>query len=112
VQRLAVLGADSVRDQRHVGKGEHLREGNQPANGRTSHSPRFHGSCSQGKRGPTHALVLTSRQSAVKVRLLTVPLRVQAVENPGAGKGDIGRNARIARCPVNEGIPDAARRTA
>ena len=68
VQRLAVLGADSVRDQRHVGKGEHLREGKQPANGRTSPSPRFCGSCSQGKRGPMHTLVLTSPQNAVKVR--------------------------------------------
>src|ERR1039457_4331187 len=32
--------------------------------------------------------------------------------DPGAGKGDVGRNGRIARRPVNEGIPDAARRTA
>jgi hypothetical protein len=90
VQRLAVLGADSVSDQRHVGKCEHLREGKQPANGRTSPSSRFHGFCSQDKRGPMHTLVLTLGQNAVKARLLAVPLRVQAVENPGTCKGDVG----------------------
>ena len=65
---LAVLGANPVCDERNVGKGNDLREGQEATNGRTRPSPRFQGSCSQGRRRPTHLLVLTPGQNAVKAR--------------------------------------------
>jgi hypothetical protein len=66
VDRLAVLGANPVCNKRHVGKGEHLREHEQATDRRTRPSPRLHGSCSQGKRGPKHEPVLTLQKSEVK----------------------------------------------
>ena len=80
MDRLAVLGANPVGDQRHMGKGDDLCEHKQAAKGRTSPSPRVHGSCGESKRGPKHDLVLTPRQNEVKVgrpeRRLDDPARV------------------------------------
>jgi hypothetical protein len=68
VDRLAVLGANPVRDKRHMGKGEHLREHKQAADARTSPSPGFHGPCSQGKRARRHVSYLTPQFDRVKAR--------------------------------------------
>ena len=68
VDRLAVLGANPVCHEREVGKREHLRERQQAADGRTSPSPGFHGSCSQGKRGRPHFPYLTPQFGGVKAR--------------------------------------------
>ena len=46
MDRLAVLGANPVCDERDVGKGNNLREGQEATNGPTPPSPRFQGSCS------------------------------------------------------------------
>jgi hypothetical protein len=68
MDRLAVLGANPMCDERNVGKGNDLREDQQATNGPTPPSPRFHGSYSQGKHGPMHGLLLTPRPNEVKAR--------------------------------------------
>jgi hypothetical protein len=66
VDRLAVLGANPVGDKRNVSKGYHLRDSEQATQCRTRPSPRIHGSCGEGKRGPKHEPVLTLQKSEVK----------------------------------------------
>jgi hypothetical protein len=68
VDRLAVLGANPVCNKRHMGKGNHLREHKQAADGRTSPAPGFHGSYSQGKRARRHGSYLTPLFGRVKAR--------------------------------------------